>query len=92
MASFLETFLVLCMGRIRAPDFYFRSFPALYSAQTVSFFQGFNTGVVLYNLAEMRRSALYNSYLTPAMVTMLEKKYMYGYTLAEQVDMVTRSM
>ena len=48
--------------------------------------------MVLYNLAEMRRSALYNSYLTPAMVTMLEKKYMYGYTLAEQVDMVTRSM
>ena len=48
--------------------------------------------MVLYSLAEMRRSALYNSYLTPAMVTMLEKKYMYGYTLAEQVDMVTRSM
>ena len=47
--------------------------------------------MVLYNLAEMRRSALYNSYLTPGMVTMLEKKYMYGYTLAEQVDMVTRS-
>ena len=46
--------------------------------------QGFNTGVVLYNLAEMRRSALYNSYLTPTMVTMLEKRYMYGYTLAEQ--------
>ena len=50
----------------------------------ILFCQGFNTGVVLYNLAEMRRSALYNSYLTPAMVTMLERKYMYGYTLAEQ--------
>ena len=51
-------------------------------------YKGFNTGVVLYNLAEMRRSALYNSYLTPAMVTMLEKKYMYGYTLAEQVGIL----
>ena len=49
--------------------------------------QGFNTGVVLYNLAEMRRSSLYNSYLTPAMVAMLEKKYYYGYTLAEQVKL-----
>merc|ERR1719499_1411073 len=32
----------------------------------------------------MRRSSLYNSYLTPDMVTLLEKKYFYGYTLAEQ--------
>ena len=41
---------------------------------------------MLYNLSEMRRSVLYNSYLTPPMVSMLERKYMYGYTLAEQVN------
>ena len=51
--------------------------------------QGFNTGVVLYNLAAMRRSQLYNSYLTPAMVNMLQEKYMYDFTLAEQVGIIT---
>ena len=53
--------------------------------------QGFNTGVVLYNLAAMRRSQLYNSYLTPAMVNMLQEKYMYDFTLAEQVGIITRT-
>ena len=53
--------------------------------------QGFNTGVVLYNLAAMRRSQLYNSYLTPAMVNMLQEKYMYDFTLAEQVGILTPS-
>lgn len=47
--------------------------------------QGFNTGVVLYNLRHMRRSSLYNSYLKPDMVTMLAEKYKYPFTLAEQV-------
>ena len=47
--------------------------------------QGLNTGVVLYNLAAMRRSRLYNSYLAPAMVTRLQEKYMFSYTLGDQV-------
>ena len=46
--------------------------------------QGFNTGVVLYNLAAMRQSALYNSYLSPKMVDQLSKKFLYEFTLAEQ--------
>ena len=46
--------------------------------------QGFNTGVVLYNLAAMRQSALYNSYLTPRMITQLSNQFMYSFTLAEQ--------
>ena len=46
--------------------------------------QGFNTGVVLYNFAAMRRSALYNSYLTPSMITQLTNQCMYSFTLAEQ--------
>ena len=46
--------------------------------------QGFNTGVVLYNLEAMRGSALYNSYLTPSMISQLTTQFMYKITLAEQ--------
>ena len=46
--------------------------------------QGFNTGVVLYNLAAMRASTLYNSYLTVENVSRLAEKYEYPFTLAEQ--------
>ena len=46
--------------------------------------QGFNTGVVLYNLEAMRRSTLYNKYLSPGMVDMILRKFMYEFTLAEQ--------
>ena len=46
--------------------------------------QGWNTGVVLYNLEAMRRSLVYNSYLSPAMVDMIVRRFMYEYTLAEQ--------
>ena len=46
--------------------------------------QGFNTGVVLYNLKAMRQSTLYNSYLLPSMVNKVVKQFMYKFTLAEQ--------
>jgi lipopolysaccharide biosynthesis glycosyltransferase len=36
--------------------------------------QGFNTGVVLYRLDRMRKSKLYNSYLTSAKVKELVDK------------------
>ena len=32
----------------------------------------------------MRRSTVYNSYLSPAMVDMIVRKFMYDFTLAEQ--------
>ena len=44
--------------------------------------QGFNTGVVLYNLEAMRQSALYNSYLTPSMISQVTTQFMYKMTLA----------
>ena len=46
--------------------------------------QGFNTGVVLYNLEGMRNSNVYNSYLNPEEVNRLAEKYEYHFTLAEQ--------
>eukprot|EP00090_Calanus_glacialis_P035515 TRINITY_DN60619_c0_g1_i1.p1 TRINITY_DN60619_c0_g1~~TRINITY_DN60619_c0_g1_i1.p1 ORF type:complete len:215 (-),score=40.37 TRINITY_DN60619_c0_g1_i1:49-642(-) len=46
--------------------------------------QGFNTGVVLYNLEAMRASHVYNSYLTVENVSRLIEKYEYPLTLAEQ--------
>ena len=46
--------------------------------------QGFNTGVVLYNLKAMRQSYLYNSFLNPRMVSILADKFLYKFTLAEQ--------
>jgi len=47
-------------------------------------FQGFNTGVVLYNLQAMRESSVYNSYLSPGAITRLLEEFMYSFTLAEQ--------
>ena len=49
-------------------------------------FLGFNTGVALYNLKDMRASTLYNSYLSPGKVKNLMEKYQYSSTLAEQVN------
>ena len=46
--------------------------------------QGFNTGVVLYNLDSMRKSALYNWYVTAEGVDYLMNKYGYKMFLAEQ--------
>ena len=46
--------------------------------------QGFNTGVVLFNLDKMRYSKLYNSYMTPKMVDVLSKKYKYKMSLGDQ--------
>lgn len=46
--------------------------------------QGFNTGVVLYRLDNMRKSKLYNSYITPEKVTELTRLYMYNMTLGDQ--------
>ena len=40
--------------------------------------------MVLYNLAALRSSVLYNSYLTPKMITNLTEEFMYEMTLAEQ--------
>lgn len=47
-------------------------------------YQGFNTGVVLYRLDRMRASSLYNSYLNSKQVTMLQEKFKYKISLAEQ--------
>jgi len=46
--------------------------------------QGFNSGVVLYDLEKMRKSQVYNSYLEPLMAEELLAKYLYRATLAEQ--------
>ena len=46
--------------------------------------QGFNTGVVLYRLDNMRKSKLYNSYITPERVTKLTQLYLYNMTLGDQ--------
>lgn len=46
--------------------------------------QGFNTGVVLYRFDNMRKSNLYNSYITPERVNELTKLYMYNMTLGDQ--------
>jgi len=47
-------------------------------------FQGFNTGVVLYNLEAMRASSVYNRQLDPGAVSQLLEEFMYSFTLAEQ--------
>ena len=47
-------------------------------------FQGLNMGVVLFNLARMRKSKLYNKYLSTEMVFELNKSYKYEMTLAHQ--------
>jgi len=46
--------------------------------------QGFNTGVVLFNLDNMRHSKLYNLYMSPKMVDVLSKKYKYKMALGDQ--------
>ena len=46
--------------------------------------QGFNSGVVLYQLERMRRSELYNYYTSPGGVDELMTKYSYRMFLAEQ--------
>ena len=47
-------------------------------------FQGYNSGVVLYQLERMRRSSLYNQYTTAGGVESLLTKYSYRMFLAEQ--------
>ena len=47
-------------------------------------FQGFNMGVVLYDLDEMRRSKKYNSYLELSRTKEMIKKYVFHFTLAFQ--------
>jgi hypothetical protein len=46
--------------------------------------QGLNSGVVLYRLAAMRASALYNSLLEPGAPSRLAQEFGYEFTLAEQ--------
>jgi len=46
--------------------------------------QGFNTGVMLFRLHEMRQSKLYNSYMNPKMVDVLSNKYKYKMSLGDQ--------
>ena len=46
--------------------------------------QGYNSGVVLYRLEEMRRSEEYNKYTTPEGVDSLMTRYSYRMFLAEQ--------
>ena len=47
-------------------------------------YQGFNSGVVLFQFEKMRKSNLYNAYITPDEVGSLMKKYSYRMSLAEQ--------
>ena len=47
-------------------------------------FQGYNSGVVLYQLDRMRRSSLYNHYTTVGGVERLMSKFSYKMFLAEQ--------
>jgi len=46
--------------------------------------QGLNTGVVLYHLARMRESALYNSYLHPEAVDHLMERYHLKMSVGDQ--------
>merc|ERR1719195_678881 len=46
--------------------------------------QGYNTGVVIYNLAKMRQNNIYNNYLKPKSMLLVQQKYGFTYTLAEQ--------
>ena len=48
------------------------------------FFEGFNTGVVLFDLERMRRSAEYNKFLEAEEVTRLMSKYGYHVSLGDQ--------
>lgn len=46
--------------------------------------QGFNTGVVLFDLNKMRNSALYNGMISPERVKEIQEKYRYKFTLGDQ--------
>ena len=46
--------------------------------------QGFNTGVVLYNLAKMRVSKEYNKYISERRMVEMVERYELESTLAEQ--------
>ena len=46
--------------------------------------QGFNTGVVLFDLERMRRSAEYNQYLEAEEVARVMNKYGYHVSLGDQ--------
>ena len=57
-----------------------------------NFLQGFNTGVVLYHLENMRSSHLYNEYVNPEnghiATSDLAKKYKYSSHLGDQVSFI----
>ena len=46
--------------------------------------QGFNTGVVLFDLKRMRASRLYNQMINPRKVEEIQEKYYYKFTLGDQ--------
>ena len=46
--------------------------------------QGFNTGVVLFDLKGMRASRLYNQMISPEKVKEVQEKYKYKFTLGDQ--------
>ena len=46
--------------------------------------QGFNTGVVLFDLKRMRASRLYNKMISPQRVKEIQEKYKYKFTLGDQ--------
>merc|ERR1719244_2125688 len=48
------------------------------------FFQGFNTGVALYNLAAMRASQEWGNQADPNKITSLAEKYMITGTVGDQ--------
>ena len=54
------------------------------------FFQGFNTGIVLYHLQNMRKSQKYNNYVHPETgaeeTISLAKHYQYSSHLGDQVS------
>ena len=80
---------LMAMGRDLSPIYHnalktYRKTHADSKAGTVGRFQGFNTGVVLYNLEAMRASKLYNDQLNPESFASLKAEYGYGFTLAEQ--------
>ena len=54
------------------------------------FFQGFNTGIVLYHLQNMRKSQKYNYYVHPETgaeeIVSLAKHYQYSSHLGDQVS------
>jgi hypothetical protein len=80
---------VIALGLDLSPNYYYyltpyrRNHPGS-RLGTAGPAQGFNTGVVLYRLAAMRASKLYNKQLNPASLLVLQQEFGYGFTLAEQ--------